>query len=175
MAIKKGNLRLPTLAAIEDCWQREATRVAIEKGRAVVSGGAIPPNTPIGRLSDSEWGWIVSAVLFGWICTRSRQATNNGVGSDKYFYGNDEFKPNPWDIGAIESILPELANCEINWSKPLGQMSRDDIVAFLNDALDLTRRAMLARDKGERMGTERAPDGTEAAKPETTDDSPEIA
>jgi hypothetical protein len=57
--------RFPSLTAIEDAWQREATRVAVEKARAVVSGGALPPMTPVGRLSDSEWGWIVAAVLFG--------------------------------------------------------------------------------------------------------------
>ena len=38
------------------------------------------------------------------------------------------------------------------------------MVAFLSDAIDLIRRAMLARDKGEEMTTHRAPDGTEVTK-----------
>ena len=37
--------------------------------------GPIPPGTPIGRLGDVEWGWIVAAILFGWIATRAEQAT----------------------------------------------------------------------------------------------------
>jgi hypothetical protein len=60
MSAKKKGLCLPSLSAIEDCWQREATRVAIDKARAAISSGAVPPNTPIGRLSDTEWGWSVS-------------------------------------------------------------------------------------------------------------------
>ena len=161
--IKKGKLRFPSLSAIEDAWQREATRVAIEKARAVVSGGALPPLTPVGRLSDSEWGWIVAAVLFGWITTRSRQATSNGVGPDKYLYVNEMLNPDPWDAGAIEAILPELGNCEADWSKSLSQFSREEMIAFLGDAYNLIGKAMLARDKGEKLVTRKGPPG--AAEP----------
>ena len=80
----KKKLRLPSLSAIEDRWQQEATRVAIEKARVAVRGGTVPPMTPVGRLSDTEWGWIVAAVLFGWIDSRARQAVDNGVGVNKY-------------------------------------------------------------------------------------------
>ena len=155
--------RFPSLTAIEDAWQREATRVAVEKARAVVSGGALPPMTPVGRLSDSEWGWIVAAVLFGWITTRSRQATSNGVGPDKYLYGNEMLNPDPWDAGAIEAILPELGNCEADWSKSLSQFSREEMIAFLGDAYNLIGKAMLARDKGEKLVTRKGPPG--AAEP----------
>ena len=155
--------RFPSLTAIEDAWQREATRVAIEQARAVVSGGALPPMTPVGRLSDSEWGWIVAAVLFGWITTRSRQATSNGVGPDKYLYVNEMLNPDPWDAGAIEAILPELGNCEADWSKSLSQFSREEMIAFLGDAYNLIGKAMLARDKGEKLVTRKGPPG--AAEP----------
>ncbi|HVI11457.1 MAG TPA: hypothetical protein VM822_01165 [Pseudolabrys sp.] len=155
--------RFPSLTAIEDAWQREATRVAVEKARAVVSGGALPPMTPVGRLSDSEWGWIVAAVLFGWITTRSRQATSNGVGPDKYLYVNEMLNPDPWDAGAIEAILPELGNCEADWSKSLSQFSREEMIAFLGDAYNLIGKAMLARDKGEKLVTRKGPPG--AAEP----------
>ena len=155
--------RFPSLTAIEDAWQREATRVAVEKARAVVSGGALPPLTPVGRLSDSEWGWIVAAVLFGWVTTRSRQATSNGVGPNKSLYGNDAFNPDPWDAGAIEAILPELGNCEADWSKSLSQFSREEMIAFLGDAYNLIGKAMLARDKGEKLVTRKGPPG--AAEP----------
>lgn len=163
---KKQRFRAPSPSAIEDAWQREATRVAIEKARAAVSGGAVPPMTPVGRLSDIEWGWIVSAVLFGWVATRARQATSNGVGPDRYLYINETFNPDPWDTGAIEAILPELGQCEADWSKSLAQFSRDEMIAFLGDAYNLIGKAMLARDKGEKMVTHKPPpDTAEGAKP----------
>ena len=79
----KFRVRPLSLSAIEDIWLRRATAVAIEQARAVVTGGAVPPNTPIGRLSDVEWGWIVAAVLFGWISTRAEQATSSGIGVEE--------------------------------------------------------------------------------------------
>jgi hypothetical protein len=148
---RKMKVRVPSLNAIEDAWQREAIRVAIEQARAAVAGGAVPPLTPIGRLSDTEWGWIVAAVLFGWISTRARQATSNGVGPHKYLYVNEAFNPNPWAAGAIEAILPELGNCQADWSKSLSQFSRDEMITFLGDAYNLIGKAMLARDEGERL------------------------
>ena len=160
----KKKLRLPSLAAIEDCWQREATRVAIEKARAAISSGAVPPNTPIGRLSDTEWGWIVAAVLFGWIDVRARQAVGNGIAIDKHIRDTG-LQPDPWDIGAIETILPELARPEIDWSKSLAEFSREEIIGFLGDAYNLIGKAMLARDTGEKLVTRRLPLGT-AQQPE---------
>jgi hypothetical protein len=151
-----------SLSAIEDAWQREASRVAIEQARAVVAGGTVPPLTPIGRLSDTEWGWIVAAVLFGWISSRARQATDNGAGPDKYLYGNEAFNPDPWDAGAIEAILPELGNCQADWSKSLSQFSREEIIAFLGDAYNLIGKAMLARDMGEQLVTRKGPAGEQA-------------
>jgi hypothetical protein len=155
----KKKLRLPSLSAIEDAWQREATRVAIEKARAAISGGAVPPNTPIGRLSDIEWSWIAAGVLFGWIDARARQAVNNGVGVDKHIRDTG-LEPDPWDIGAIEAILPELATSEIDWSKSLADFSREEMIAFLGDAYNLIGKAMLARDAGEKLVTRRLPLGT---------------
>ena len=157
---KKIKLRFPSPSAIEDCWQREATRVAIEKARAVVNGGAVPPMTPIGRLSDIEWGWIVASILFGWIATRARQATSNGAGSNTYIRSTS-IDPDPWDAGAINSILPELANPEIDWSRSLAEFSREEMIAFLGDAYNLIGKAMIARDKGEKLVTRRTPAGTE--------------
>jgi hypothetical protein len=66
-------------SAIEDAWQRQATAAAIAAARKVVRvDGVIPPGTPIGRLGDVEWGWLVAAILFGWISTRAR-AGNRGI------------------------------------------------------------------------------------------------
>jgi hypothetical protein len=160
----KKKLRLPSLSAIEDCWQREATRVAIEKARAAISGGAVPPNTSIGRLSDTEWGWIVAAALYGWIDVRARQAVGNGIGIDKHIRDTG-LEPDPWDIGAIEAALPELATSEIDWTKSLAEFSREEMIEFLGDAYNLIGQAMLARDTGEKLVTRRLPLGV-AQQPE---------
>lgn len=125
-----------------------ATAAAIEKARAVVSRGAVPPMTPIGRLSDTEWGWIIASVLFGWIATRAGQATNNGVGAEGLIRATG-LDPDPWDAGAIAAILPELARLEVDWSKPLVEFTRDEMITFLGDALSLISKAQKARDRGE--------------------------
>ena len=64
-----------SLSAIEDQRQRDSTAAAIAGAREVVRNGPIPSGTPIGRLSDIEWGWILAAILFAWIGTRAEQAT----------------------------------------------------------------------------------------------------
>jgi hypothetical protein len=171
--IKKGRLRFPSLSAIEDAWQREATRVAVEKARAVITGGALPPMTPVGRLSDTEWGWIVAAVLFGWISTRATQAAGNGlVNVEKFACSEAGLEPDPWDAGAIEAILPELGDCEADWSKSLAAFSREEMLAFLGDAYTLITKAMCARDKGEHLVTRRPPPDTAEAQPTLPWDDP---
>src|SRR5262249_22945843 len=62
----------PSLTALKDQWQREPPAAAIAAARGVVQmDGPIPPGTPIGRLSDTECGWIVAGVLFAWISKRA--------------------------------------------------------------------------------------------------------
>jgi hypothetical protein len=158
-------IRFPSPTALEDIWLRRATAVAVEQARSIVNGGAVPPNTPIGRLSDTEWGWIVAAVIFGWTRTRAEQATNGGVDPDKYIRDTG-IDPDPWDAGAIAAILPELAesNVIIDWNKPLVGLSRDEMVAFLSDALSLIRKATAARDRGERLVTRQTPNAARTAR-----------
>jgi hypothetical protein len=155
-------VRLPTASAIEDAWQRQATRVAIEKARAVVSGGAVPPMTPIGRLSDIEWGWIVASILFGWIGERAAQATANGFETEKHIRTTG-IDPNPWDAGAIGTILPELADTPVDWTVPLVELSRDEMITFLGTAYTLINKAMQARELGGKVITRKSPDGTAGA------------
>jgi hypothetical protein len=164
-------LHFPSPSAIEDVWLRRATAVAGEQVRAAVSGGAVPPNTPIGRLSDVEWGWITAAVLFGWIKTRAEQATDSGVGPNESIRSTG-IDPDPWDVGAIALILPELADSNIDWKKPLAELSREDMIAFLADALSLIRKAMAARDRGQDLVTRRTPVG--ATRDEMNDSLDEI-
>ena len=138
-----------SLSAIEDQWQRDATAAAIAAARGVVQmDGPIPPGTPIGRLSDTEWGWALAAMLFAWIRTRAEQAACEQLDTEQCIRltGLD---PDPWDAGAVAAILPELADaCAeiVDWSKPLAEWPRNTIVEFLLKAMPLIRKAMIARD-----------------------------
>src|SRR5262245_64221294 len=144
-----GQVSLP---AIEDQWQRDATAAAIAGARGVVQmGGPIPPGTPIGRLSEAEWGWIVSAVLFGWIRVRAQQAAAEQLDTEQTIRMT-ALDPQPWDAGAVAAILPDLANaCAIiDWSQPLTTWPRETMVEFLLTAVRLIRKAMIARDLSEK-------------------------
>jgi hypothetical protein len=161
-------------SAIEDIWLRRATAVAIEQARSVVFGGAVPPNTPVGRLSDGELGWIVAAVLFGWISTRAEQATSSGIGVEEAIR-SISVDPDPWDAGAIAAILPELTESGVDFAKPLAEFSRDEIISFLADAFSLIRKATVARDRGLGLVTQRPPvDVTAGAAEAASDDKLKI-
>jgi hypothetical protein len=137
-----------SLSAIEDQWQRDATAAAIAGARGVVQmGGPIPPGTPIGRLSDLEMGWIVAAVLFGWIRIRAEQAAAEHLDAERTIR-IIALDPSPWDAGAVAAILPDLADAcaGLDWSKPVGTWPRDDMIEFLLMAMRLIRKAMIARD-----------------------------
>jgi hypothetical protein len=145
-------------SAIEDAWQRKATEAAIAAARGVVKhDGPIPPLTPIGRLSDIEWGWIVAAVLFGWIRTRAEQATAENLDAELTIRASG-LEADPWDAGAVLAMLPDLANAcpDLDWSKPLTSWSRETMTEFLLTALRLVRQAMLARDCSEQGITREA-------------------
>jgi hypothetical protein len=135
--------------ALEDVWQRKATEAAIAAVRNVVKpGGAIPPGAPVGRLSDIEIGWIVAAVLFGWISTRAEQATSEGLDAELAIRATG-YDPDPWDAGAVAAILPDLGEMpDVDWSKPIGAWPRETMIRFLTTALGLVRKAVIARDLG---------------------------
>jgi hypothetical protein len=133
-------------AAIDDAWQREAIRAAIEGCRKIIMKGIIPAGTPIGRLGDTEWGWLVTAVLFGWISTRAQQAVAEQIDIEQAvrITGLD---PDPWDAGVVASILPDLAETSgIDWNLPLARWSREAMINFLLAATRLIRKAEIARD-----------------------------
>ena len=134
--------------ALEDEWQRRATAAAIEAARGIVqTSGPIPPGTPIGRLSDAEWGWVLAAMLFAWIRTRAEQASCEQLDTEQCIRltGLD---PEPWDSGCVAAILPELADAcaGIDWSQPLVAWPKDTMIEFLLTAMRLIRKAMVARD-----------------------------
>jgi hypothetical protein len=138
-----------SLSAIEDQWQRQATAAAIAAARGVVQmDGPIPPGTPIGRLGDTEWGWLLAAMLFAWIGKRAEQATTEQIDTEQVIRLT-ALDPQPWDAGAVAAILPELADAcagAVDWSKPLAQWPRETIIEFLLKAMPLIRKAMIARD-----------------------------
>jgi hypothetical protein len=139
-------------SALEDAWQRRATAAAIEAARGVVQmDGPVPPGTPIGRLSDTEWGWVLAAMLFAWISKRAEQATVERLDVEQTIRLTT-LDPQPWDAGAVAAILPELADaCSgLDWTKPLTAWPKDDIIEFLLKAMPLIRKAMIARDLSEK-------------------------
>ena len=141
-----------SLSALEDQWQRNATAAAIAGARGVVQmDGPIPSGTPVGRLSDTELGWMFSASLFAWICKRAEQATAEQVDAERTIR-LVALDPQPWDAGAVATILPDLVDeCkDIDWSKPLADWPRETMVEFLLRAMRLIRKAMIARDLSEK-------------------------
>ena len=152
-----------SLSAIEDQWQRDSTAAAIAAARGVVQmDGPIPPGTPIGRLSDTEWGWIIAAVLFAWIGKRAEQATTENLDTERTIRMT-ALDPQPWDADAVAAILPELADAcsgKVDWSQPLAQWPRETIIEFLLKAMPLIRKAMIARDMSEHGITRKSSSST---------------
>ena len=125
---------------------RQPSPAAIAAARGVIRlDGAIKPMTPVGRLSDVEWGWLVAAILFGWIHTRSEQAVAEHIDTELAIRAG--LDPDPWDAGAVATILPELgATPNMDWSKPLADWPREQLIAFLTTAFALICKAVIARD-----------------------------
>jgi len=161
-----------SLSALEDQWQRDATAAAISAARQVMLG-PIPPGAPIGRLSDTEWGWIVAAILFAWISVRAQQATAENLDTERLIRMT-ALDPQPWDAGAVAAILPELAAAcaELDWSKPLTEWSREDIIKFLLKAMPLVRKAMIARDVSDKGITRQSSAATIARQANATAGGP---
>lgn len=131
----------------EDEWQRIATASAIAAVREVVAG--MNGRIAIGSVSEVEWGWIIAAAIFGWIKTRAEQAVAEGTAPDLTIRSISARNPEPWEAGAIHTILPGLAELpNVDWGKPLGEWSKDQITAFAWQAYKLTDQALARRDAG---------------------------
>lgn len=131
----------------EDEWQQRATQSAIDAAKKVVGDG-LNARASIGSLSDIEWGWIVAAVIFGWIETRAKQAVAEGRGYDEVIQSMPR-DPAPWEAGAVASILPQLGNLkDVDWSKPVGEWSKEQIVSFSWQIHKLVDEALAQRDQG---------------------------
>jgi hypothetical protein len=158
MSTSRHKPRVAGKLSFEDVCQRRATEAALAAARGVIKpNGPIPPLTPVGRLSDAEWGWLVAAILFGWISTRAQQATTENLDTERTIRAT-ALEPDPWNAGAVLAILPDLADAcpELDWSLPVTTWSEQTMVEFLLAALRLIRAAVAARDLSEQGITRKA-------------------
>jgi Family of unknown function (DUF6511) len=132
----------------EDAWLQKATDAAITGARKMAAGcQGLLPSTPVSKLTDLQWGWIITQVIFEWITVRVEQATEEGLDMERTVRMSG-IRPDPCDVGAIATVLPKLGELAIDWSKPLGEWSRDEMLRFLGAAHELIQQAMTARDRG---------------------------
>ena len=133
----------------EDAWQQKATDAAIVAVRKIaLNSTGLPPTTPVGRLTDLQWGWLVTATIFGWIQTRCEQAIEEGLDQEQAVRLTG-LSPAPGDVAVVTSILPTLAGQPgIDWTLPLEAWSDDLMVNFLLLAWRLIDSAEIARDQG---------------------------
>jgi hypothetical protein len=136
------------LSKREDEWQAKATAAAVAGARKIATHAAPLMNTPVGRISDREWGMIVTAVIFAWIETRMQQAVAEGRNGEEAVRTTG-LSPDPCDTAVVRSILPELADtADIDWQLPLMGWSQDQMINFLLLAWRLMSAAEHARDHG---------------------------
>jgi len=137
---------------IEADWDQKATQSAIDAARAIFNmDGGINPRAAISSLSNIEWGWIVAAAIFGWIETKAKQAVAEGCGYDTAIRTMAHRDPAPWEAGAVATILPALGEMQgVDWTKPVGDWSKDQIVSFAWQIHRLTDQALATRDEGAR-------------------------
>jgi hypothetical protein len=132
----------------ENEWLDKATAAAVAGARKIVLSSGPLMNTPVGRLTEHEWGMIVTAVIFSWIETRVQQAVAEGLDQEQAVRQTG-LSPDPCDVAVVHSILGELADkAAIDWSLPLSDWSTDIMTNFLLLARHLTREAEHARDHG---------------------------
>jgi hypothetical protein len=125
----------------------EATSSAIAAARYVVSE-SVNSRAMVSSLSEIEWGWIVCAAIFSWIETKARQAVYEGRAYDETIQAMPG-EPAPWEAGAVASILPALGKIEtLDWAKPMGEWSKEQIVSFAWHCHKLTDQALAHRDEG---------------------------
>lgn len=133
----------------DDDWQREATACAVSAAQQVVAQGAINDSAMVSSLSEIEWGWIVCAAIFGWIEAKAKQAVAEGCCYEIPIRKMTHRDPAPWETGAIAAVLPSIADLkDIDWTKPVSEWSKDQIISFAWHAYRLTDAALAARDEG---------------------------
>jgi hypothetical protein len=144
----EGLSRKPSHAS-DDEWQMAATQAAITAVRGVINKDGINQRAMIGSLSDLELGWMVAAAVFAWIKTKAQQAVAEGEHYDHKIRTMTYRDMEPWEIGAVEAALPGLAELTgVDWSKPIGDWSKEEMARLMWRAHRLTDSALAARDNG---------------------------
>jgi hypothetical protein len=132
----------------ENEWLDKATAAAVAGARKIALSSGPLMNTPVGRLSDHEWGMIVTAVIFAWIEVRVQKAIAEGRDSEETVRLTG-LSPSPCDVAVVRSILPALADkAGIDWALPLQAWSTDQMTGFLMVAWRLLGEAETVRDHG---------------------------
>jgi hypothetical protein len=137
--------------AHRDRWAAQALTRAVAAARDMVGDdGPVRSNAPVGRLGADEWGWLVSPAIAAWIATRAEQAASEGWNVERTIRATG-LEPDPWFTGAVAAILPKLPDAcpGLDWSKSIGEWSKDEIIEFLSMAIVLARRAIAARNAAE--------------------------
>jgi hypothetical protein len=141
------------ISADRDRWTKQAFGAGLAAAKDLIGDrGPIRPGVPVGRLTESEWGWFVSAIVSAWVRTRSEQAASEGWNYERAAHATG-LEPDPWLEGAVASILPKLAETldhrDFDWTRPVGEWPKDAVVAFLATAFGLIQHALAARDAAE--------------------------
>src|SRR5262245_60902694 len=120
-------------------WQRKAMATAIASVRQLANNcSAVDPAAPLSKLSDEGWGWLAAEVIFSWIQVRVEQAVEEGL---PFEYCLRRAAPRSCDHGAVAGILPELGRLNLDWSKPLSEWSKGQMIGFLSATFSLIDRA----------------------------------
>ena len=139
------------IGADRDVWTKQAFDACIVAGKDLIGDdGPIRPGVPIGRLTTNELGWFVSTIVSTWVRVRSEQAASEGWNYERAAHAT-MLEPDPWLEGAVGSVLPKLAEAcpGLDWSKPVGEWTKSDVVAFLIAGFGLVQHALTARDVAE--------------------------
>lgn len=140
------------MSKIEEEWQRRATAAAIASARNVIGPHGLDAKASVGSLSDTEWGWIVTAVIFGWVTVRAQQAVSEGSAYEITIRTIGGADPEPWRFGAIEAILPGFADIPgVDWSKPLAEWSKAEIITMLHHGHRMIEAAIAAQGETDRF------------------------
>jgi hypothetical protein len=146
--------KIAAISAAPDKWIQRATAAAVAAAQDIIGDmSLIRPSVPIGRITSQEWGWICMSAISAWIAVRSRQAAEEGWNTE-HAIRTTGLAPDPWDAGAIASILPTLAEAcsdHLDWAQPIGTWSKDEITEFLLVAFGLIQGALAARDATEKQ------------------------
>jgi hypothetical protein len=132
----------------ENAWQEKATTATIAAARLIALNlSGLPPETPVGRLTDLQWGWIITAGIFAWIKTRCEQAIEEGLDQEQAVRLMG-LSPSPNDAAVVHSILPALFDqADVDWTQPLQDWPQNTMTNFLLLVWRLINRAETACDR----------------------------